>query len=121
MVNPSGNALPLSLSIRLQLNKRTNYIVLLIIEFVDLFAIEGTRDVSNGGRKSFHLFLASLGGLAAAAAASFAGESLLRRRKLNQGDSMGNKDEKIAPKVERKDSGRRSNPERFSHYVGKYT
>lgn len=89
-----------------------------------MFAIEGTRDVSNGGCKSVdltHLLLASLGGLAAAAAAAFAGESFLRRRKLDQGASMGYKDVKISPLIERKDSGRRSNLERFSHYVGKYT
>ncbi|KAG7653014.1 Zeta toxin domain [Arabidopsis suecica] len=83
---------------------------------------EGTRDVSNGGCKSVdltHLLLASLGGLAAAAAAAFAGESFLRRRKLDQGASMGYKDVKISPLIERKDSGRRSNLERFSHYVAR--
>ncbi|EOA39428.1 hypothetical protein CARUB_v10012550mg [Capsella rubella] len=83
----------------------------------------GTRDVSCGERckASAHLFLASLGGLAAVAAAAFAGESLLRhRRKLNQADPMGIKDEKISPFIiERKDSGRRSNLERFSHYVAR--
>lgn len=87
-----------------------------------MFVIEGTRDVSSGGCKSVtltHLLLASLGGLAAAAAA-FAGESFLRRRKAHQSDFMGNKDQKIAPLIERKDSGRRSNLEKFSHYVGKY-
>ncbi|XP_024009155.1 uncharacterized protein LOC18994438 isoform X2 [Eutrema salsugineum] len=81
----------------------------------------GTRDVSNGGSKPVnltHLFLASLGGLAAATAA-FAGESFLRRRKAHQGASMGNKDQKITPLIERKDSGRRSNLERFSHYVAR--
>ncbi|XP_018486281.1 calmodulin calcium-dependent NAD kinase-like isoform X2 [Raphanus sativus] len=81
----------------------------------------GTRDVSSGGCKSVtltHLLLASLGGLAAAAAA-FAGESFLRRRKAHQSDFMGNKDQKIAPLIERKDSGRRSNLEKFSHYVAR--
>lgn len=92
---------------------------------IDLFAIEGTRDVSNGGCKSVnltYLFLGSLGGLAAAAAAALAGESLLRRRKKapNQGDSMV-KDQKVIPLIERKDSGRRSSLERFSHYVGTYS
>ncbi|CAN7134751.1 unnamed protein product [Brassica rapa subsp. narinosa] len=32
---------------------------------------------------------------------------------------MGNKDQKIAPLIERKDSGRRSNLERFPHYVAR--
>ncbi|KAG7645033.1 putative Zeta toxin domain, P-loop containing nucleoside triphosphate hydrolase [Arabidopsis thaliana] len=80
---------------------------------------EGTRDVSNVGCKSVDLLLASLGGLAAAVAAAYAGELLLRRRKLDQGASMGYKDVKIAPLIERKDSGRRSNLERFSHYVAR--
>jgi hypothetical protein len=93
----------------------------LLLSFVDFFAIEGTRDVSNVGCKSVDLLLASLGGLAAAVAAAYAGELLLRRRKLDQGASMGYKDVKIAPLIERKDSGRRSNLERFSHYVGKYS
>ncbi|KAF3494626.1 hypothetical protein DY000_02051852 [Brassica cretica] len=87
-----------------------------------LFAIEGTPDELNGGCKPLnltHLLLASLGGLLVAAAA-FAGESFLHRRKAHQGDSMGNKDQKIAPLIERKDSGRRSNLERFSHYVGTF-
>ncbi|XP_010483366.1 PREDICTED: uncharacterized protein LOC104761894 [Camelina sativa] len=80
----------------------------------------GTRDVSCGGCQSTHLFLASLVGLAAVVAAAFSGESLLRRRKLyHQGDSMANKDDKIAPLIERKDSGRRPNLERFSHYVAR--
>uniref|UniRef100_A0A0D3DIS6 Zeta toxin domain-containing protein n=2 Tax=Brassica TaxID=3705 RepID=A0A0D3DIS6_BRAOL len=86
-----------------------------------LFAIEGTPDELNGGCKPLnltHLLLASLGGLLVAAAA-FAGESFLHRRKAHQGDSMGNKDQKIAPLIERKDSGRRSNLERFSHYVAR--
>ncbi|KAG5391232.1 hypothetical protein IGI04_032773 [Brassica rapa subsp. trilocularis] len=81
---------------------------------------EGTPDELNGGCKSLnltHLLLASLGGLVAAAA--FARESFLRRRKAHQGDSMGNKDQKIAPLIERKDSGRRSNLERFPHYVAR--
>ncbi|KAL0797335.1 hypothetical protein Bca101_052509 [Brassica carinata] len=80
----------------------------------------GTRDESNDGCKSFnftHLLLASLSGLVAAAA--FAGESFLRRRKAHQGDYMENTDQKIVPLVERKDSGRRSNLERFSHYVAR--
>ena len=88
-----------------------------------LFAIEGTPDELNGGCKPLnltHLLLASLGGLLVAAAA-FAGESFLHRRKAHQGDSMGNKDQKIAPLIERKDSGRRSNLERFSHYVGTFS
>ncbi|VVA89919.1 unnamed protein product [Arabis nemorensis] len=84
---------------------------------------EGTRDVSNGGCKSVnptYLFFASLGGLAAATAAAFAGESLLRRRKKahNQGGSMV-KDQKVIPLIERKDSSRRSNLERFSYYVAR--
>ncbi|KAH0916836.1 hypothetical protein HID58_031282 [Brassica napus] len=81
---------------------------------------EGTPDELNGGCKSLnltHLLLASLGGLVAAAA--FARESFHRRRKAHQGDSMGNKDQKIAPLIERKDSGRRSNLERFPHYVAR--
>ncbi|KAH0905557.1 hypothetical protein HID58_037384, partial [Brassica napus] len=83
--------------------------------------IEGTRDVSSGGCKSLslnHLLIASLGGLAAAAAA-FAGESFLRRRRTHQGVCMGNKDQKIAPLIGRKDSSRRSNLERFSYYVAR--
>ncbi|WZZ77213.1 hypothetical protein YC2023_097785 [Brassica napus] len=82
---------------------------------------KGTPDELNGGCKPLnltHLLLASLGGLLVAAAA-FAGESFLHRRKAHQGDSMGNKDQKIAPLIERKDSGRRSNLERFSHYVAR--
>uniref|UniRef100_A0A1J3ERQ0 Zeta toxin domain-containing protein n=1 Tax=Noccaea caerulescens TaxID=107243 RepID=A0A1J3ERQ0_NOCCA len=82
---------------------------------------EGTRDVSSGGCKSVyltHLLFASIGGLAATAAA-FAGQSFLSRRKAHQGYFMGNKDQKIAPLIERKDSGRRSNLERFSHYVAR--
>lgn len=87
----------------------------------NLFAIEGTRDVSSGGCNSLnlnHLLLASLGGLAAGAAA-FAGESFLRRRRTHQGASMGNKDQKIAPLIGRKDSSRRSNLEIFSYYVAR--
>ncbi|KAF8111692.1 hypothetical protein N665_0073s0050 [Sinapis alba] len=82
---------------------------------------EGTRDVSSGGCKSVtikHLLFASLGGLAAAAAA-FAGESFLRGRRTHQSVCMGNKDQKIAPLIERKDSSRRSNLERFSYYVAR--
>ncbi|CAF1923669.1 BnaC05g02390D [Brassica napus] len=82
---------------------------------------EGTRDVSSGGCNSLnlnHLLLASLGGLAAGAAA-FAGESFLRRRRTHQGACMGNKDQKIAPLIGRKDSSRRSNLERFSYYVAR--
>ncbi|KAL1188829.1 Calmodulin calcium-dependent NAD kinase [Cardamine amara subsp. amara] len=82
----------------------------------------GTIDVCNGDCKSVdltHLLLTSLGGLAVAAAAALAGKSLLRRRETHQGESMGTKVEKIAPLMERKDSGRRSNLERFSHYVAR--
>ncbi|KAJ4914867.1 Secretoglobin protein [Raphanus sativus] len=83
---------------------------------------EGTQDVSSGGCKSLnlnHLLLASLGGLAAVAAAAFSGESFLRRRRTRQGVCMGDKDQKIAPLIERKDSSRRSNLERFSYYVAR--
>ncbi|KAG2255097.1 hypothetical protein Bca52824_074391 [Brassica carinata] len=99
------------------LRKVQNILVMLFINSI----VKGTPDELNGGCKPLnltHLLLASLGGLLVAAAA-FAGESFLHRRKAHQGDSMGNKDQKIAPLIERKDSGRRSNLERFSHYVAR--
>ncbi|KFK42768.1 hypothetical protein AALP_AA1G037100 [Arabis alpina] len=83
---------------------------------------EGTGDVSNGGCKSVnptYLFLASLAGLAAVTAAAFAGEILIRRRKHNQEGGSMVKDQKVIPLIERKDSARRSNLERFSYYVAR--
>ncbi|KFK42767.1 hypothetical protein AALP_AA1G037100 [Arabis alpina] len=82
----------------------------------------GTGDVSNGGCKSVnptYLFLASLAGLAAVTAAAFAGEILIRRRKHNQEGGSMVKDQKVIPLIERKDSARRSNLERFSYYVAR--
>ncbi|KAL0724045.1 hypothetical protein Bca4012_038644 [Brassica carinata] len=82
--------------------------------------LANTRDMTPIVYLNLKFYLpSSLGGLAAAAAAAFAGESFLRSRKTHQGVCMGNKDQKIAPLIERKDSSRRSNLERFSYYVAR--